>query len=150
MSSPCKLYGQGINVMEDFPFFGGLVFVFMNVRVLSRIDEDLGSVHDAAKVIIAKDVVANSFVIKVQNPMCHYPRPLNAKCSNYFTTGCGFPQSSTRDYLNPMVVAATMWVEYAIDNLSNTSPTMGVGTNEGNTIPWALDIDVCTDYCLVY
>jgi len=107
----------------------------MNVTVLSRIDEDLGSVHDVAKVIAIKDVVAISFAIKVQNPMCHYPRPLKAKCSNYFTTGCGLPQSSTRDYFNPMVVAATMWVEYAINNLSKHPQLWGLGPTRATQYP---------------
>jgi hypothetical protein len=100
----------------------------MSARVLSRIDEDLGSVHD-----VAKDV-ASSFAINMQNPMCHCPKPLKAKCSNYFTIGCGLPQSSIGDYFNPTVVAAT-WVEYAIDNLSNTSPTMGVGPMKATQYP---------------
>ncbi len=40
-----------------FSFFsGGLVFVFMNARVLSKINEDLGFVHDATKVLTTKDV----------------------------------------------------------------------------------------------
>jgi hypothetical protein len=33
-----------------------LVFVFMNARVLSKINEDLGFVHDATKVLTTKDV----------------------------------------------------------------------------------------------